>query len=216
MNNKKLKATGLGIAAGICLLVVLCGISLALILGCDLLYRLDIELLDIEAYSGYDYDTILRNYKAMIAYLNPFKDVGVFALPDLAVSIVGEIHFADVRNITNGVFLLTAILLLPLIGFFLLIRKYPELKRRSYVAAGVTVLAVPAVVFAAVAADPDWFFVMFHKIFFSNDYWIFDWNADQVIRILPMDFFIHCAIIIALFWVVGSVAMLTKGLRSRS
>jgi integral membrane protein (TIGR01906 family) len=40
-------------------------------------------------------------------------------------------------------------------------------------------------------------FTVFHKIFFpGKSNWLFDWNKDQIIRILPQDFFMNCAILI--------------------
>ena len=37
------------------------------------------------------------------------------------------------------------------------------------------------------------------------NYWIFDYNTDPVIRILPQDFFMHCFIMIILIVIVLSL-----------
>ena len=40
-------------------------------------------------------------------------------------------------------------------------------------------------------------FEIFHKIFFpGKDNWMFSWYEDEIIRILPQDFFMNCAILI--------------------
>ena len=57
-------------------------------------------------------------------------------------------------------------------------------------------------------ANGDRFFVLFHKLFFNNDYWIFDETTDPVIRILPDGFFLHCAFMILFLIILGSVICL--------
>ena len=210
---KKGRYALLGALAGAGTLVVLCALALGLLLSCDLLYRLDMKLLDIPSYSGYDPETVLRNYHAAAGYLNPFKEVGTFTLPDLAVSPQGAQHFAEVRQITNAVFLLGGALLLPVAAFFIAMRRSPG-RRPALLAAGTTMLALPALVLAGVALDPDRAFTLFHEIFFDNDYWIFSWDVDQVIRILPMDFFLHCAVFIALFWLAAGALSLLRAKKS--
>jgi len=49
--------------------------------------------------------------------------------------------------------------------------------------------------------------VIFHKIFFRNDYWIFDYTTDPVITILPESFFMHCFMMIIVIVVVISLIM---------
>jgi integral membrane protein (TIGR01906 family) len=40
---------------------------------------------------------------------------------------------------------------------------------------------------------------------FRNDYWIFDEATDPVIMILPDAFFLHCAVMIILLILIGSL-----------
>ncbi|WP_265881320.1 TIGR01906 family membrane protein [Clostridium perfringens] len=39
-------------------------------------------------------------------------------------------------------------------------------------------------------------FTLFHKIFFNNDYWIFDPKKDPIINVLPESYFLFLAIFI--------------------
>lgn len=48
-------------------------------------------------------------------------------------------------------------------------------------------------------------FIMFHKIMFRNDYWLFDEALDPVITILPDTFFLQCAVMIILLILSGSL-----------
>ncbi|MFU7518064.1 DUF1461 domain-containing protein, partial [Clostridium sp. HCS.1] len=42
-------------------------------------------------------------------------------------------------------------------------------------------------------------FVIFHNIFFNNDYWIFDERTDPIIKVLPEDvFMLYSLVIVAL------------------
>ena len=66
-------------------------------------------------------------------------------------------------------------------------------------------VGVPALVGAGIAINWDKAFVIFHKIFFRNDYWIFSADTDPVITILPDTFFLHCAVMILALVVLGSV-----------
>lgn len=40
--------------------------------------------------------------------------------------------------------------------------------------------------------DWDALFTAFHKLFFRNDYWLFDPDTDPVINLLPDSYFLHC------------------------
>ena len=48
-------------------------------------------------------------------------------------------------------------------------------------------------------------FVLFHKILFRNDYWIFDPACDPVITILPDAYFLHAAALILLCVLAASL-----------
>ncbi|HBJ2615605.1 TPA: TIGR01906 family membrane protein, partial [Clostridium botulinum] len=48
-------------------------------------------------------------------------------------------------------------------------------------------------------------FTLFHRIFFSNDYWIFDPNKDPIINLLPEAFFFHSVLLILFFIILFSL-----------
>ncbi|MBQ1385985.1 MAG: DUF1461 domain-containing protein, partial [Erysipelotrichales bacterium] len=52
-------------------------------------------------------------------------------------------------------------------------------------------------------------FVVFHTIFFpGKTNWIFDWNDDQIIRILPEEFFRNAGILIVALLFTGCAALI--------
>ena len=48
-------------------------------------------------------------------------------------------------------------------------------------------------------------FVLFHKIFFRNNYWIFDANTDPIINALPEDLFMIYGAIILGIVIISSI-----------
>lgn len=61
------------------------------------------------------------------------------------------------------------------------------------------------IVGSLVALNWDFCFVLFHKILFRNDYWIFDPACDPVITILTDAYFLHAAALILLCVLAASL-----------
>ena len=78
--------------------------------------------------------------------------------------------------------------------------------------ASIITVLLPVIVGILCAFNWDAAFTLFHEIMFRNDYWIFDEATDPVIMILPDAFFFHCAVMIILLILIGS--LLCMGFRS--
>ena len=70
-----------------------------------------------------------------------------------------------------------------------------------------TSIAVPLILALISIIDFDRLFVVFHKIAFDNDDWLFNPETDPVIRILPEEFFMRCLITILLTIIIGAVTL---------
>lgn len=57
--------------------------------------------------------------------------------------------------------------------------------------ASIALISLPVLLAIPFAINFDATFTTFHKIFFNNDYWLFDPELDPVINILPQEFFMH-------------------------
>ena len=57
-------------------------------------------------------------------------------------------------------------------------------------------ITIPIILAIPIVINFEDTFVVFHKLMFSNDYWIFDPRLDPVINILPEEFFFHAGIMI--------------------
>ncbi len=168
------------------------------------IYYLDVELLDIPRTSGYSKEVIIENYNALIDYNSPFYK-GDLAFPSLPSSPHGIIHFEEVKNIFVSFYYIGFVSVAALAGIIYYKNKHKDY--RYLKVSAVTVLVVPIIAAIGVVLNFDATFVLFHKIFFRNDYWLFDPATDPVINILPDTFFLHCLIVIIVFIVVGSMML---------
>lgn len=196
---KKLKVTDFFIG---CILTLLL-ISFAVVITINFrpLYYLDINLLNIPESSGYPREEIKANYDALIDYSSPFF-AGELSFPTLPASDNGLQHFKEVKNIFNFFYVLAAI---TFVISVIIIQYKRKRKDHSYLlASSITAIVLPSLVAIALAIDFDTAFVVFHKIFFNNDYWLFNPTTDPVISILPATFFLHCALLIIFIIILGS------------
>ncbi len=168
-------------------------------------YYMEVDRLHIVEDSGYSREEILENYNSLIDYCSPFYN-GDLKFATFPASNEGLIHFAEVKTIFVTIFwsgVASGILLL------LIIWRKTKAKERSYLLTSAAVsIILPLIVGLASFINFDKLFVLFHEIMFQNDYWIFSWETDPVITILPETFFMDCALVIAGTVVLGSIILL--------
>lgn len=166
------------------------------------LYYHDISALKIEETSGFSRNIIKQNYDALIDY-NQFFHSGKLKLT-VPMSNEGRIHFSDVKRIFVAIEI-TCIITFVLSS--LLIKKQIAQKDVEFLklSSMITIL-LPSIAGIFTALNWDATFIMFHKIMFRNDYWLFDEIKDPVITMLPDTFFLHCAIMIIALILLGSLS----------
>ena len=159
-------------------------------------------------------ETIQENYQGLIHYnLSYFSEELNFE--GLPMSPEGRQHFVEVRVIflaVKTIWLLSALLLIPLI-ITLIKNKKPHFLRKG----GFLSLLLPAILALPLLLDFNRAFIVFHKIFFSNDYWIFDPAIDPVILYLPQELFFNLglAILVVLTLLAFSSIFLAKKLAKK-
>lgn len=168
------------------------------------LYYLDVKLLKIPETSGYSKEEIIENYDALIDYSSPFYK-GNLNFPTLDASPQGIQHFKEVKDIFVLFYGLGAFTLIAAI--VIIVFKYKKREISYLPVSSLTAIILPVILGLLLAIDFDTAFLVFHKIFFNNDYWIFDPAADPVINILPAAFFMHCALLIIAFILLGSLIL---------
>lgn len=197
---KKFKHVLIGIGFGLLCLVVSTAAALGLLHSCDLLYRASVDGLHLSETTGYSREVILRNYHDVMRYLSPFH-TGDFQLSDLSFSAGGAQHFADVKHIFNIVY---AAGIISLLGIIIIMYARKRRDRNFLRTSGITTLALPSIIAVGIAINFSAVFVLFHQLFFRNDLWIFDPWEDEIINILPQQFFMYCAIVIVAFWILAA------------
>ncbi len=182
-------------------------ISIAVVITVNFrpLYYLDINLLHIAETSGFSTEVIRENYDALIDYSFPLFQ-GPLQFPSLPSSENALIHFSEVKDIFTTFYILGMVTLI--IGIILIIRKRRDNDISYLLVTAITSVVLPSIIALFLAINFDKAFVLFHKLFFNNDYWLFDPTTDPVITILPDTFFMHCALMIIAIVVLFSIAFL--------
>lgn len=166
------------------------------------LYYFDIKYLNIPKESGFNINDIKLNYNYLIDFITSKKNIN-FNIPTLPSSPEGKIHFYEVKNIfikMDYLFYISSFISLVGIYFIAKYKDFSLFKHLSRV-----LLSIPILLLAIFIIDFDDAFTVFHKLFFRNNYWIFDIDKDPVIKMLPQDFFLHCAIAINIFIILFSL-----------
>lgn len=170
------------------------------------LYYSDIYRLGIDISTGLSIDTIKENYQILIHYQSIFYR-GSLQFKDFVMSEGGRIHFAEVKVIFEIIQIM--LVFSSITSILLLIDNYKNREFRFLKLTAILTVIVPLVIGAIASIDFNQAFIMFHKIVFSNDYWIFDPTIDPIIKILPETFFMHALMmIIAIVILLSCVCLL--------
>lgn len=205
MSQHHLSSTIQQILAGLVLCLFIIASSVTFTLNFRPLYYADIHLLNITETSQQDENTIRMNYDALIDYNRLFNREPL-QFPTFAMSENGRIHFEEVKHIFDLFGWLVIITLPAVIACILFTRKYHDY--RWIKLGSIFSIVLPVLLGMMVAVNWQYVFVTFHELVFNNDYWIFDETTDPVITILPDTFFMHCALMIFAFIIIGSIICL--------
>lgn len=175
-------------------------------------YYLQIKTLGLEEQTGWSYETIKTAYDEALNFCT--LPGGTFGAGELKFSEEGAAHFADCKVLFNlnlyvliGSFVVLAVLtVLQQVKVFTLCRP---LNRHAYFWSAIVAVALPVILGCIIAADFDKAFQVFHAVFFpGKDNWLFNPNKDEIIRIMPEQFFANCAIFIGVGLVVFACALI--------
>lgn len=132
-------------------------------------------------------EEIHENYSRMVDYLLQPQS-GELTFIKLPMSEEGRVHFADVRALVQGLFKLV----LPALGLALPLAYLLFVKKQDRLAlkwsAGIC-LFFPLLIGSAMLINFEKSFIAFHRLFFHNDFWLFDPARDPIILYLPSSFF---------------------------
>lgn len=169
-------------------------------------YYGQIEALALPARTGWSPQVIRAAYDAVMDYL---VKGAPFGTGPLRWSESGKAHFADCRFLFRLDFLILAlsgcflllVLLLTLTGR---VKLHRFLGRSPALWAMAGLLAVVLVLGLWAWTDFTGLFTAFHTLCFpGKTNWIFDWRTDEIILILPEDFWARAAALIAALTLTG-------------
>ena len=187
---KKLIFSGI-LAVSLFLFII--SFSIALPIYVRPFYYVHIEAMDLPSQSGFSKSEIKEAYDGVLDYLTLSKefDTGV-----MAHSAEGKAHFADCKALftLNTVVLIASSLCLAVL--FVLRKRIKICKAVPFYTA-LSTIVLPVVIGALASLNIDKAFIIFHRIFFpGKDNWGFDPRYDEIISVLPMQFFVNCGILI--------------------
>ena len=192
--------------------------AIAVPILCRPFYYLEIKMLHIEERTGYSYQVIRGAFDEVMDYLVFNRPFGT---GELAWSPSGKSHFEDCRFLFQLDFLVLALSALLIITIVLLYRKH---RISIYCFRGYSPLFYTGIFNIALIATLgiwgtlsfDTLFVAFHRAFFpGKTNWIFDYEKDQIINILPEEFFFHCVILILGIILILSAFFLFCGMKQK-
>ncbi|MGR3741991.1 TIGR01906 family membrane protein [Companilactobacillus sp. DQM5] len=123
---------------------------------------------------------LTREYLHLMNYLlNPFINNLKFLY--FVASSSGLEHFRDVKVL----FLINNIVLL--LVFF--IKKIFKIRLWFYKNDAISIAIVPIIIAIIASMNFDEFFILFHKLLFTNNNWLFNPLTDPIINVLPEGFF---------------------------
>ncbi len=177
-------------------------------------YYACITPLHIEETSGYDRETIVEAYDDVMAFI---WEGAEFKTGSLKWTEEEKEHFEDCIPLFHLQVILASILGAYLLVYLILIKtkvlrpaRFKGISSVSY--GGMFTLLIMAIVGIFAAIDFDKLFNLFHAVFFpGKGNWIFDERTEQIINILPEEFFAICAGFIVGLVAIFSVVSITIG-----
>ena len=211
MKTSKVLCVWLSVLVAVTLLTA----AIAAPILCRPFYYAHIDPMNLPEQTGLTREEIKTAFDEMMDYCLGGEE---FSTGVLKWSEEGKSHFHDVRTLfllDLYVLLASVLLLLATLIVSRWIGRRPDrmLGRGFPFWAGAGLGGVFILVGALAATDFDQAFVVFHAVFFpGKDNWLFDPHVDQIINILPQDFFMHCAILILSILILGCLALILSDL----
>lgn len=188
--------------------VSIISIAVLSVLNTTIVYRYVIDKYELEKYTLLTEDVLMDNYKRVISYVqNPFRDELV--LNNIPMSEFGKIHFFEVKRIFIALYFFGITFIIMMI-WKIIMNKRKDLWEKLLESFNRCVNII-AIVFISISImmtiNFSKAFYFFHKIFFRNDYWIFDPKKDPIINALPEELFMIEAVLIVILLLIFTVGI---------
>ncbi len=210
----------LSLIFAIAALVLLITFSIGLPIYFRPFYYAHVDALDMPERTGFDRELIIEAYDEVLDFLTlPGHEFGT---GELEYSEEGKGHFEDCKvlfDLNRNAFLisLAAVVLLSLLNKIKVIKLARPFGKRISFFVGLSALILFLSLAVIVARDFDSAFTVFHQIFFpGKDNWLFNPFTDEIILVMPQQFFMDCAILICSSILIISFMLIARGKRRKS
>ena len=201
-NSKKVINVILTAIFCVCLVLLMITFSIGVPIYVRYFYYLQIDALKLPEQTGWTFSQIKQAYDEVLNFCTlPGRE---FSSGILKFSEEGAAHFADCKvlfDLNLGVLISSAAvtLLLGVLNKLKVITLMQVKGHRAYFISAIVAVALPLIIILIIlAVGFDKAFEGFHAVFFpGKDNWIFDPSTDEIIQVMPQEFFANCAIIIA-------------------
>lgn len=215
LNKGNIIELGIKTIMGIFTAISIVSISTIIVLNMKFIYKFIIEKYNLVSVTGVSSNDLFFNYSKIINYLqNPFDSK--LSLPNFVMSDYGEIHFKEVKDIFTVLIIISIIFLIFISSYiaFSKIKNRKEFKINiiNTLNLGANILiCFFCFIITAIVIDFSKAFILFHKIVFNNDYWIFEPSTDPIINALPEELFmIYGLIILAIVMSISVIIKINK------
>lgn len=196
----------------IALVLFMLTFCIALPIYCRFFYYIQIKTLGMEERTGWSYEVIKQAYDEVLNFCT--LPGGEFSAGQLAFSEEGAAHFADCKflfGLNLGVLLTSGAILIAII----VLHAFKKVKilsfkgHHAYFYSALVAVTLPVVLGLLISIDFDKAFEIFHMIFFpGKSNWVFNPRTDQIILVMPEQFFMNCAIFIGVSLVIFAAALI--------
>jgi len=207
-----------GYIIAICLLLVVVSQSIIFPTFFMPFFRWQYERLNVAETIQVEKDELMRVTTDLLDYMRGRRE----SLEDVYGIVAGEErrffsdieirHMIDVLDLYDIAFMIRNIAFFVMIGLILgmALLKYDvrHVLFRCAREVFACFLILSAILVGVIAVNFERAFDIFHYIFFDNDYWILDPRVDLLINMVPLNFFIHISIFIALLMVTASLIII--------
>lgn len=207
----------MGYSVAVCLVLIMISQSIIFPTFFRPFFRWQYQRLNVAESIDMEHDELMRVTTDLLDYMRNRRPslenvYGVVAGEERRFFSDIEIrHMVDVLDLYNIAFMVRNIAFFVMVAIILgmLFLKHRVLYVLSRCCREVTVgfILLSVLLVGVIALNFERAFVRFHLMFFNNDYWILDPSVDLLINMVPLSFFIHISIFIALLLLVSSTAV---------
>lgn len=187
------------------------------VLNTTIVYKYAINKYELNNYTGLSTEILMDNYKRIVHYVgNPFSKELI--LNSLAMSNLGKIHFIEVKQIFSILYIIS-IIFISIMICKITTNRNKGLGKKLIESFNNSINIIALIfIFISIMTVIDFSktFYFFHKLFFRNDYWIFNPVTDPIINALPEELFMLELILVISLLIIFTVVIKVLYLRNKS